>query len=75
VWTPKNLSYKPIPLIPAGEQIVIEITVVLDDTPGNAPGTQFVNTAKWQFGRLIDGVYYEPLPGEWGRTEPMTIVE
>jgi uncharacterized repeat protein (TIGR01451 family)/fimbrial isopeptide formation D2 family protein len=74
VWTPKNLSYKKIPLITAGEQIVIEITVVLDDTPANAPGTQFVNTAKWQFGRLIDGVYYEPLPGEWGRTEPMTIV-
>jgi uncharacterized repeat protein (TIGR01451 family)/fimbrial isopeptide formation D2 family protein len=74
VWTPKNLSYKKIPLIQAGEQIVIEITVVLDDTPANAPGTQFVNTAKWQFGRLIDGVYYEPLPGEWGVTEPMTIV-
>ena len=74
VWTPKNLSYKKFPLIRAGEQIVIEITVVLDDTPANAPGTQFVNTAKWQFGRLIDGVYYEPLPGEWGRTEPMTIV-
>lgn len=75
VWTPKNLSYKKIPLIAAGEQIVIEITVVLDDTARNAPGTQFVNTAKWQFGRLIDGVYYEPLPGEWGQTEPMTIVE
>ena len=74
VWTPKNLSYKKIPLIQAGEQIVIEITVVLDDTPANAPGTQFVNTAKWQFGRLIEGVYYEPLPGEWGQTEPMTIV-
>jgi len=75
VWTPKNLSYKPIPLILTGEQIVVEITVVLDDTARNAPGTQFINTAKWQFGRLIDGVYYEPLPGEWGQTEPMTIVE
>jgi large repetitive protein len=75
VWTPKNLSYKKIPLIRAGEQIVIEITVVLDDTPRNAPGTRFANTAKWQFGRLIDGTYYEPLPGEWGVTEPMTIVE
>jgi len=78
VWTPKNLSYKKFTqdqTIPAGEQIVIEITVVLDDTPRNAPGTQFINTAKWQFGRLIDGVYHEPLPGEWGRTEPMTIVK
>ncbi len=62
-------------LIPAGSQIVLNLTVVLDDTPANAPGTQFVNLAKWQFGRLIDGVYYEPLPGEWGQTQPMTIVK
>jgi uncharacterized repeat protein (TIGR01451 family)/fimbrial isopeptide formation D2 family protein len=75
VWTPKNLSYKKIPLILAGEQIVVEITVVLDDTAGNAPGTQFTNTAKWLFGRLIDGTYYEPLPGEWGVTAPMTVVK
>ena len=61
-------------LIPAGSQIVINLTVVLDNTATNVPGTQFVNTAKWQFGRLIEGVYYEPLPGAWGRTEPMTIV-
>ncbi|MGE5844162.1 MAG: hypothetical protein ACM32K_04620, partial [Syntrophaceae bacterium] len=74
-WTPKNLSYKKIPLIRTGEQIVVEFTVVLDDTARNAPGTQFVNTAKWQFGRLIDNVYYEPLPGEWGQTQPMTIVK
>ena len=74
VWTPKNLSYKKIPLIRTGAQIVVEFTVVLDDTARNAAGTQFTNTAKWQFGRLIDGIYYEPLPGEWGRTAPMTIV-
>jgi len=61
-------------VVPAGSQIVINLTVVLDNTATNVPGTQFVNTAKWQFGRLIEGVYYEPLPGEWGRTEPMTIV-
>jgi uncharacterized repeat protein (TIGR01451 family)/fimbrial isopeptide formation D2 family protein len=61
------------PVIPATEQIVIEITLVLDDTPANAPGTQFVNTAKWNFGRLIDNVFYEPLPGEWGISEPLTI--
>jgi len=80
VWTPKNLSYQIFPpqsqqYIPAGEQIVIEITVVLDDTQANFPGKQFFNTANWQFGRLIDGVYYEPLPGEAGITEPMTIVK
>ena len=61
------------PIIPATEQIVIEVTVVLEDTPVNAPGTQFVNTARWNFGRLIDGVFYEPLPGEWGISEPLTI--
>jgi uncharacterized repeat protein (TIGR01451 family)/fimbrial isopeptide formation D2 family protein len=75
VWTPKNLSYKPIALLPAGEQIIVEITVVLDNTPANAAGMQFVNTAKWWFGRLIDGVFYEPLPGEWGVTQPLTIAE
>lgn len=74
-WTPKNLSYKPIPLVRAGEQIVVEITVALDNTARNAPGTQFINTAKWLFGRLIDGAHYEPLPGEWGQTEPLTIVK
>jgi hypothetical protein len=67
------LTFDLVPVIPATEQIVIEITVVLLDTPVNAPGTQFVNTAKWSFGRLIDGVFYEPLPGEWGISEPLTI--
>src|SRR5512141_113689 len=61
-------------LIPAGSQVVINLTVVLDNTNNNQPGKTFFNTAKWQFGRLIDGVYYEPLPGEWGITPPMTIV-
>ena len=59
--------------VPANEQFLIEITVVLEDTPTNAPGTVFVNTAKWDFGRLIEGVFYEPLPGEWGISEPMVI--
>jgi large repetitive protein len=61
-------------VLPKETQIVIEITVVLDDSPNNTPGTQFVNTAKWEFGRLIDDVFYQPLPGEWGVTDPMTIV-
>ena len=60
-------------IIPAGEQIVIELTVVLDDDPANVNGLQFVNTARWDFGRLIDGVFFEPLPGENGITPPMTI--
>jgi uncharacterized repeat protein (TIGR01451 family) len=67
------LTFDDFPVITAGQQIVIEITVVLDDTPANVIGTQFVNTAKWSFGRLVDGVFYEPLPGEWGISPPLTI--
>jgi len=62
-------------IIPAGDQIDIRITVVADAT--NIPGTQFINTARWSFGRLIDidGVptYFDPLPGENGVTDPLTI--
>jgi uncharacterized repeat protein (TIGR01451 family) len=61
-------------IVPAETQFVIDITVVLQDVPANAIGTSFVNTAKWQFGRLIDDVFYQPLPGEWGISQPMTIV-
>lgn len=67
------LTFDNFPIILAGDQIVIEVTVVLEDTPVNAPGTQFVNTAKWDFGRVIDGIFYDPLPGEWGISEPLTI--
>src|SRR5438093_6480251 len=56
----------------AGRQFVINLTVVLNNTPPNAPGTQFINTAKWDFGRLIDGTFYEPLPGENGISPPLT---
>jgi uncharacterized repeat protein (TIGR01451 family)/fimbrial isopeptide formation D2 family protein len=67
------LSFSGFPIIPATEQITVEITVVLNDTPTNSNGTQFVNTAKWFFGRLIEDVFYEPLPGEWGISPPLTI--
>jgi len=67
------LTFDNFPIVPAGRQIIIELTVILDNTPANVVGTQFVNTSKWDFGRLIEGVFYEPLPGEWGVTEPMTI--
>src|SRR6266699_3687070 len=68
------LTFSNCPVIPAGQQIVIDITVVLKNDPANTPGTQFFNTAKWQFGRLINGIFYQPLPGEWGISPPMTIV-
>src|SRR2546426_7072380 len=67
------LTFGSFPVVPAGQQFVIEVTVVLNDTPTNVPGKQFVNTAKWQFGRLIGGTFYEPLPGQSGVTPPMTI--
>jgi uncharacterized repeat protein (TIGR01451 family) len=60
-------------VIPATEQILIELEVVLDNTPVNSVGTQFINTARWEFGRLIDGIFYEPLPGESGISPPITI--
>jgi uncharacterized repeat protein (TIGR01451 family) len=68
-----KLTFDNFPVVPAGQQFVIEITVVLLNTATNTPGKQFVNTAKWDFGRLIGGVYHEPLPGEWGISPPMTI--
>lgn len=61
--------------IAAATQIEIQVTVVLDNVPANVAGTQFVNTAKWWFGRVIDGVAYAPLPGQSGVSPPMTIVE
>ena len=67
------LTFDNIPIVTAGRQFVIELTVVLNDSPVNVSGNQFVNTAKWEFGRLIDDVFYQPLPGEWGITEPLTI--
>src|SRR5262249_16615367 len=67
------LTFSGFPIIPAGQQFVINISVVLNDTPANTPGKQFFNTASWQFGRLINGTFFEPLPGEKGVTPPMTI--
>ncbi len=67
------LTFNVDPVIPASQQIHIDITVVLENTPTNSVGTQFVNTARWQFGRLIEGTFYEPLPGENGISPPITI--
>jgi uncharacterized repeat protein (TIGR01451 family) len=67
------LTFDDFPIVTAGRQFAINLTVVLNDTPVNAPGTQFVNTARWDFGRLIDGTFHEPLPGENGVSPPLTI--
>lgn len=71
-----------LPNIVAGQQIVVEVTVVLDSVPANATNTVFTNTAKWTFSRSIDlnengtiepEEFFDPLPGEWGVSQPMTI--
>jgi uncharacterized repeat protein (TIGR01451 family) len=69
------LTWDNIPIVTAGRQIVIDLTVVLNDVPApiNQPGDTFFNTARWDFGRLISGVFYEPLPGENGVSPPLTI--
>ncbi|HWN37660.1 MAG TPA: hypothetical protein VNP02_04125, partial [Gammaproteobacteria bacterium] len=67
------LTFDNIPIVPSEEQFYVDITVVLEDTVANAPNTQFTNRATWDFGRLIDGTFYEPLPGEWGISAPLTI--
>jgi hypothetical protein len=43
------LTFDNFPIVPAGRQIIVELTVILDNSPTNAPGTQFVNTAKRDF--------------------------
>lgn len=61
-------------ILPKGGRLAIDVTVVLDDNPSvNTLGKAFVNTAIWQFGRLIDGTFYNPLPGENGISNPAVI--
>ena len=61
-------------ILPKGGRLAIDVTVVLDDNPSvNTLGKTFVNTAIWQFGRLIDGTFYNPLPGENGISNPAVI--
>ncbi|HSG97341.1 MAG TPA: hypothetical protein VLA11_05065, partial [Woeseiaceae bacterium] len=67
------LTFDIDPEIPPSTQIYVDITVRLLDTPTNSVGTQFINTARWEFGRFIEGQYFEPLPGENGISPPITI--
>ncbi len=68
----------------AGDQIELNVTVVLDNTPGNTIGKTFINTAEWWFSRSIDvnedGIiqaneFFDPLPGQSGVSEIMSIAE
>ncbi|RJQ76458.1 MAG: DUF11 domain-containing protein [Desulfobacteraceae bacterium] len=59
--------------IPAGQQIVIDITVVLEDTLNNGPGLSFANTADYTYNR-IGGDPATQAPGLPDTTDPMTTV-
>ena len=59
--------------IPIGEQVMLDITVRLDDTPANTSGLTFTNTADYTYNRL-DNAPATILPGAPYTTQPMTIV-
>src|SRR6266851_7828199 len=68
------LTFSGFPPIPAGQQIVLSVTVVLNNTvPPNSPGTQFSNTANWTLGTTVGGTFHYPLPGQQGVSPPLTI--
>src|SRR5215510_4201320 len=65
------LTFSGFPPIPAGQQIVLKVTVVLNNAvPPNSPGTQFSNTANWTLGTTIGGTFHYPLPGQQGVSSP-----
>jgi len=65
------LTFSGFPAIPAGQQIVLKVTVVLNNAvPPNSPGTQFSNTANWTLGTTIGGTFHYPLPGQQGISSP-----
>jgi uncharacterized repeat protein (TIGR01451 family)/fimbrial isopeptide formation D2 family protein len=63
--------------LPAGDNIEIDLTVVLDNSPANVNtgGTQFTNTSSMWFDKLINSTSMSDLPAWPGTTLPMTIVE
>jgi uncharacterized repeat protein (TIGR01451 family) len=65
------LTFSGFPAIPTGQQIVLSVTVVLNNAvPPNSPGTQFSNTANWTLGTTIGGTFHYPIPGEQGISSP-----
>ncbi|HXI66975.1 MAG TPA: hypothetical protein VNH41_03480, partial [Steroidobacteraceae bacterium] len=68
------LTFSGFPAIPAGQQIVLKVTVVLNNAvPPNSPGTQFSNTASWTLGTTVGSTFHYPLPGQQGVSPPLTI--
>jgi uncharacterized repeat protein (TIGR01451 family)/fimbrial isopeptide formation D2 family protein len=59
--------------IPAGEQAVIDVTVVLNDTDTNVSGLTFTNTADYTYNQVADDPAARA-PGEPDTTAELTIV-
>jgi uncharacterized repeat protein (TIGR01451 family)/fimbrial isopeptide formation D2 family protein len=59
--------------IPAGEQIVVDVTVILEDTPTNVSGLQFNNTASYTYNQINNDPVTQN-PGGSDTTANMTIV-
>ncbi len=59
--------------LPAGAQVHIELEVMLEDSATNTIGKPFTNIASWEFAREIDGTFYDPLPGENGIAQLLSI--
>jgi uncharacterized repeat protein (TIGR01451 family)/fimbrial isopeptide formation D2 family protein len=59
--------------IPAGEQVAVDVTVVLLDTATNASGLTFTNSADYTY-NAIDGDPASEGAGAGATTPPMTIV-
>lgn len=59
--------------IPAGEQIVLDIEVVLEDTPTNTTGLSFTNTANYVYNYVDDNAASQRM-GAAGTSASMTIV-
>src|SRR5437879_3962922 len=65
------LTFSGFPPIPAGQQIVLSVTVVLNNAmPPNSPGTQFSNTANSTLGTTTGGPSHLPVPGQQGVSSP-----
>ncbi len=73
-----SYEYNPsLASLPAGMNLEIEVTVVLDNNPANVnqAGSQFSNTARMWFNKPINSTSMLDLQAWPGTTPPMTVVE
>jgi uncharacterized repeat protein (TIGR01451 family)/fimbrial isopeptide formation D2 family protein len=81
-WTPENTGTDTNLVIedttigidiPAGEQVIVEITVMLDDDAANTDGLTFSNTASYTYDQIDDDPATQ-MPGGGDTTDDMTVV-